>query len=161
MSQKQTTIHDRVRMLQHFKQLTTAQLAERIGVQRSAISHVMSGRNKPSLDFIQKLVRAFPEVSLDWLVQGKGDLSQTSDTSVTDTSSTGSDTLVTTRNLPDDDTPVTPSEPKPNRESLTQRRLPDPQAERIQQVHSSTSKSVKQIIVFYTDGTFETFAPSA
>ena len=53
-------------------QLTAAAFAERIDVQRSGISHILSGRNKPSLDFVLKVVRAFPEVDLYWLLNGKG-----------------------------------------------------------------------------------------
>jgi transcriptional regulator with XRE-family HTH domain len=47
--------------------------AEKIGVQRSSISHVLSGRNKPSLDFVLKVLKAYPEVNLYWLLNGKGD----------------------------------------------------------------------------------------
>lgn len=46
--------------------------AEKIGVQRSSISHVLSGRNKPSLEFVLKVLSAFPEVELYWLLNGKG-----------------------------------------------------------------------------------------
>lgn len=46
--------------------------AENIGVQRSSISHILSGRNKPSLDFVLKVLASFPEVELYWLLNGKG-----------------------------------------------------------------------------------------
>ncbi|MCB0433841.1 MAG: helix-turn-helix transcriptional regulator, partial [Mangrovimonas sp.] len=46
--------------------------AEKIGVQRSSISHILSGRNKPSLEFILKVLSAYPEVELYWLLNGKG-----------------------------------------------------------------------------------------
>ena len=48
--------------------LNSASFAEQIGVQRSSVSHVMSKRNKPSLDFILKIVNGFEEVTLDWLL---------------------------------------------------------------------------------------------
>ena len=48
--------------------------AEKIGVQRSSISHVLSGRNKPSLDFVMKVLKAYPEVNIYWLINGKGEL---------------------------------------------------------------------------------------
>ena len=48
--------------------LNSATFAEQIGVQRSSVSHVMSKRNKPSLDFILKIVNSFQEVTLDWLL---------------------------------------------------------------------------------------------
>ncbi|ALJ04051.1 DNA-binding protein [Pseudalgibacter alginicilyticus] len=46
--------------------------AESIGVQRSSISHILSGRNKPSLDFVMKIINSYPEVELYWLLNGKG-----------------------------------------------------------------------------------------
>lgn len=46
--------------------------AEKIGVQRSTISHILSGRNKPSLEFVLKVLSSFPEVELYWLMNGKG-----------------------------------------------------------------------------------------
>jgi len=51
---------------------TSSSFAEKIGVQRSSISHILSGRNKPSLDFILKVLSSFPEVELYWLLNGKG-----------------------------------------------------------------------------------------
>ncbi|XMO86123.1 helix-turn-helix transcriptional regulator [Algibacter sp. AS12] len=51
---------------------SASSFAEKIGVQRSSISHILSGRNKPSLDFILKVLTAFPEVDLYWLFNGKG-----------------------------------------------------------------------------------------
>lgn len=51
---------------------TASSFAEKIGVQRSSISHVLSGRNKPSLEFVLKVVSSYPEVELYWLLNGKG-----------------------------------------------------------------------------------------
>lgn len=51
---------------------SASSFAEKIGVQRSSISHILSGRNKPSLDFILKILSAYPEVDLYWLFNGKG-----------------------------------------------------------------------------------------
>jgi transcriptional regulator with XRE-family HTH domain len=53
---------------------TSAQLAEEIGVQPSGISHILSGRNKPSLDFVIKMLEKYPFLSTDWLLFGKGDI---------------------------------------------------------------------------------------
>src|SRR5210317_606203 len=52
--------------------LSASSFAENIGVQRSSISHILSGRNKPSLEFIMKVLSSFPEVDLYWLLNGKG-----------------------------------------------------------------------------------------
>tara|TARA_R110002049_G_scaffold202967_2_gene373461 strand:+ start:3209 stop:3583 length:375 start_codon:yes stop_codon:yes gene_type:complete len=51
---------------------SASSFAEKIGVQRSSISHILSGRNKPSLEFILKILSSFPEVELYWLLNGKG-----------------------------------------------------------------------------------------
>ena len=58
-------------ILSHYE-LNASAFADTIGVQRSSISHLLSGRNKPSLDFVLKVVREFPEVNLYWLLNGKG-----------------------------------------------------------------------------------------
>jgi transcriptional regulator with XRE-family HTH domain len=65
-------------MLQRIKQiiekekLSPTQFASEIGVQRSALSHVLSGRNNPSLDFMMKIKTRYPDINLDWLLLGKG-----------------------------------------------------------------------------------------
>lgn len=50
--------------------LTPSEFADKIGVQRSAISHITSGRNNPSLDFLLKIKNEFPEIDTDWLIFG-------------------------------------------------------------------------------------------
>ena len=52
--------------------ISSSQFADRIGIQRSSVSHVLSGRNKPGFDFIQKILIAFPEINGDWLITGSG-----------------------------------------------------------------------------------------
>ena len=51
---------------------TSAQFAEEIGVQASGISHILSGRNNPSLDFVLKMLEKYRFISTDWLLFGKG-----------------------------------------------------------------------------------------
>lgn len=51
---------------------SAASFSEKIGVQRSSISHILSGRNKPSLEFIMKILSSYQEVDLYWLLNGKG-----------------------------------------------------------------------------------------
>ncbi len=55
--------------------------ADKIGVQRSSVSHILNGRNRPSLDFIMKVIQTFPEVNIYWLLNGKGSLLLTDETS--------------------------------------------------------------------------------
>ena len=58
----------RLEIIMEKNHLSAAAFAERIGVQRSSVSHILSKRNKPSLDFILKINNSFNEVTLDWLL---------------------------------------------------------------------------------------------
>lgn len=62
---------ERLLELMRLKNLTSSQLADAIKVQRSGISHFVSGRNKPSMEFILKILIYFPDVNTDWLLFGK------------------------------------------------------------------------------------------
>ncbi|RSK44602.1 helix-turn-helix domain-containing protein [Hymenobacter perfusus] len=63
---------DRIRTLLTARQLSPTQFADTIGVSRPIVSHILSGRNKPSLEVVQKIVGAFPDLSLRWLLNGEG-----------------------------------------------------------------------------------------
>lgn len=62
----------RLQIILDYYGLSASAFADRIDVQRSSISHLLSGRNKPSLDFILKVIEIFPEVDLYWILNGKG-----------------------------------------------------------------------------------------
>ena len=62
----------RIELVIQSQNLTPSQFADRIGIQRSGLSHILSGRNNPSLDFVQKVLSAFPELNPAWFLQGKG-----------------------------------------------------------------------------------------
>ena len=62
----------RIKKVMDFNDLTASLFADRIGVQRSSISHILSGRNKPSLDFVLKITSEFKDVDIHWLLNGKG-----------------------------------------------------------------------------------------
>ncbi len=110
--------------------------ADSIGVQRSSISHILSGRNKPSLDFIMKILDTYPEVELYWLLNGKGSFPRDADT----------DTVNTTPSLFDE-------QPKPSQKK------PD-HSEDVQPVVNFKKSGVDRIVIFYKDGTFEEFKKS-
>jgi DNA-binding XRE family transcriptional regulator len=63
---------DRIKQVMEHYEETPASFAEKIGVNRSNLTHVFSGRNQPSLDFAKKVLVAFPEVSTEWLIMGVG-----------------------------------------------------------------------------------------
>ena len=66
----------RIKKIMENKQLNAAQFADEIGIKRSALSHVLSGRNNPSLDFMIKIKQRFSEINLDWLLMGSGSLEE-------------------------------------------------------------------------------------
>ena len=70
----------RLKKILDYYGLSASAFAEVITVQRSSISHILSGRNKPSLDFITKVLNAFPEIDLLWLLSGTGDFPRTTTT---------------------------------------------------------------------------------
>ncbi len=108
-------------VIDHFG-LTVSSFADSIGVQRSSISHILSGRNKPSLDFVLKVVKIYPEVNLYWLLIGKGKFPAQSEkeTSPTEISSKIGDEAPTKTSGNSNSDPV-------------------------------------RMVVFYADGTFESF----
>lgn len=68
------TLNDRITKILEESGLTSSDFADEIDVQRSSISHITSGRNKPSLEFITKIKSRFPKLSWDWLINGEGEM---------------------------------------------------------------------------------------
>lgn len=68
---------DRINLILKAKNLTSRQFAEEIGIQPSGMSHIMSGRNRPSLDFVMKVVNRYPEIDIKWLTLGEGEMYST------------------------------------------------------------------------------------
>lgn len=62
---------NRLKIILEQKQLSSSSFADTISVPRSSISHLLSGRNKPSLDFVMKIVHSYPDVDINWLLFGK------------------------------------------------------------------------------------------
>jgi transcriptional regulator with XRE-family HTH domain len=67
-----TEFGERLQKILDFYGISAAELSKQISVNRSTFSHLLSGRNKPSLDFIMKILQKYPEVELYWLLNGKG-----------------------------------------------------------------------------------------
>jgi len=119
---------ERFKELLEDNKLTASALADEIEVQRSSISHILSGRNKPSLDFVLKLVKRFPDINIYWLLNGVENKVKMSGSSIEKTKEKVN------------------SIEKPQDLSLP--------------LSSNNSKTVKNIVVFYNDGTFEQFTPN-
>ena len=69
----------RLEIILDYYSLNASSFADKIGVQRSSLSHLLSGRNKPSLDFILKILDVFPDVDLYWILNGKGSFPKNSE----------------------------------------------------------------------------------
>jgi transcriptional regulator with XRE-family HTH domain len=74
-------IQERILQIMTNYGLNAGQFADKLGVQPSSISHILSGRNKPSLDFVTKLLNCFPQIDYMWLVMGKGSMFKINDES--------------------------------------------------------------------------------
>lgn len=72
---------ERLKTVMDYYQLSASAFAEKIEVQKSSISHLLSGRNNPSLEFILKVIRTFDEVELYWLLNGRGNFPKSSESS--------------------------------------------------------------------------------
>ena len=70
-------INERITKVLEYSGFSASEFADEIDVQRSSISHIISGRNKPSLEFVTKIKNRFPELSWDWIILGIGEMKQT------------------------------------------------------------------------------------
>lgn len=113
----------RIEKILEFYSLTASSFADKIDVQRSSISHLLSGRNKPSLEFVLKIVDTFSEVNLYWLLLGKGSFPHKIEKVIA----------------------PTPTLQKPQ-EIITTKK-------------STSKKNMEKVILFYDDGSFETYHP--
>ncbi|RZJ33784.1 MAG: XRE family transcriptional regulator [Flavobacterium sp.] len=100
MSNPEDFIHRIEQLLHHFS-LSTSAFADKIGVQRSGISHLLSGRNKPSLDFVLKVIQAYPEINLYWLMNGSGGMLLEEKTSIENPSAPTRNELKSAKNSAD------------------------------------------------------------
>lgn len=130
--------------------LTASLFADKINVQRSSISHLLSGRNKPSLDFTLKVIECFPEVELLWLLNGKGSFPKGENGSEEKTAISSNEKAVQENNLFSQE--IIPS--TTNVEISTT--IPNIQTEE-KLVHSDSK--IERIVVFYNDGTFKNYNP--
>ena len=159
---------ERIELLMKCYGLTPSQLADRTGIQRASVSHIISGRNKPSLEVLQKIYEAFPELDLGWLMTGKGEEPVALDFAAGDAAE-AENTLFSQ--------PLTEKEPElsvasPRRVQVEQQEQPARQlqssrsAERqrkpvVQKPRQQavSERRIKEIRIFYTDGTYETLLP--
>jgi transcriptional regulator with XRE-family HTH domain len=134
---------DRFRYIMKLNQFTASAFADEIGVQRSSVSHVLSGRNKPSLEFIQKVLTAYPKVDANWLINGTTKVDPKQEAGeLAFSEESESPERVSTDTRPQEEGKEKGKEDKSVLETDNQGQI---------------AKKVERIIVFYSDQTFETF----
>lgn len=133
---------DRIQQIIDSAQLTSAKFADKIGVQRSSISHILSGRNKPSLDFVQKVLAAFENINTDWLLFGKGEMQNNSNKNNQKVNS-GTEKIGEEQGTKHNVQPPQPEEPH----SAKQPFFP------------SSDKQIERIVIFYKDKSFSEYFP--
>ena len=119
-------------VIEHLE-LSVSAFADEIGVQRSSISLLLNGRNKPSLDFVMKLVNTYPEVDLYWLLKGEGRFPKES-----------------ADQAEINDTKITKKIEEPYVDDFV---IPFSKEKK----HELQSKNPYKIVMFYSDGTFEVY----
>lgn len=162
---------DRIELLMKCYELSPSQFAEKTGIQRASVSHIVSGRNKPSLEVMLKIYDAFPELDLKWLMTGVGEEPIASSRRQGSVMETMENSLfsqpehVAQPAVQPSQEPVQP-QATPQR-SFAPQHQPKVVQERPQRrtVATRTPQSnvaerrIKEIRIFYTDGTYETLFP--
>jgi transcriptional regulator with XRE-family HTH domain len=132
---------DRIQELLKSKNLSPSQFADEIGIQRSGMSHLLSGRNKPSLDFVFKVLKRYPDVTAEWLLHGY-------EQETTLEQGPGSDPGPQQTEIP---LFIENNDDKTGSMNI---KTPGP----IKKINPGV-KAIEKIVVFYTDKTFREYSP--
>lgn len=135
---------DRIAHIMRAKNLKASDFAAQLGIQPSAVSHILAGRNNPSLEIVKKIKETFPEYNLDWIVFGTGPMTLSEPYKIGSNDPAPESTLF-------DEIPFKdlPNRPEPIQESTPLDAFDKP----------SSPSTIKTVMVFYNDGTFESFTP--
>lgn len=150
-----TEFSKRLQKVIDYHQESASSFATKIGVQRSSISHILSGRNKPSLEFVMKTLDAYPDVELYWLLNGKGTFPKKDI----------SEKINTPTPISNFETPYKSS--NKNSEDLFSKKSESDNIENSQNLNfsnmmqiNSKGKQIERIVIFYKDGSFSNFENS-
>lgn len=128
----------RLEKILEFYQLTATAFAEEVDFNRSTISHLLSGRNKPSLEFVIKLLEKFPEVEMNWLLFGKG-------------------TFPTTSEIKPDTSATKQKSASNVKKSLGLFSEESNEGNKNTAENKESSRQVDKIVIFYKDGSFNIY----
>jgi transcriptional regulator with XRE-family HTH domain len=155
---------ERLLQLLDLEHLTPSKFADLIGVQRSSVSHILSGRNKPSFDFLQKTLTTFSGLKADWLMLGEGHMYEQMGREAGDlfgqpVKSQESNDIIPAApagNLPDENH-IKPSESPVSRVGD----IPEDIVKTgIESEITTDSRKIVQVMLFFDDDTFITYKPS-
>ncbi|MCK4923011.1 MAG: helix-turn-helix transcriptional regulator [Bacteroidales bacterium] len=135
-------------ILQHYK-LNSSKLAEMIDVQRSGISHILSGRNNPSYDFLVSILDAFPEINANWLLTGNGNMIEISE-------GTSLDGMADLKNITPVSTEKTIEEGKSQLRQNDLHLSTDKEGYKSKQ-NDNSQRSLEKVIILYSDGKFKEY----
>ncbi|MCR4849175.1 MAG: helix-turn-helix domain-containing protein [Bacteroidales bacterium] len=141
---------DRIAHIMRAKNLKASDFAELLGIQPSGISHILSGRNQPSLDFVKKIKETFPEYNLDWIIFGKGPMT---------TSEPFKGNFTPTETKLDTPTPIVDPNNNPPASFIPVAEVSPSTEFPLQSIPVSDKPSVKSLFILYDDGTFENYIP--
>ena len=155
---------ERIEKIMLKEEMNSAVFATEIGIQGSTLSHILNGRNNPSLDVLKKILNRFRTVSSDWLILGIGSMYRVEKQSQTPTLFDSLDENITKSGSSD---PFTPEKTVQVSSVIQQKTMPvqeipvhapaeTPITSFIPQMETS-SKSVRKVIIYYTDNTFQEF----
>ena len=130
----------RLQKILEYYSLSATSFSEKIDFNRSTISHLLSGRNKPSLEFVMKVLHQFPEVQLYWLLNGTGNFPSSSYEKSTNTSN---DTFTASES----------ETQKTKCEAVIEKSASETKTDGA----SKNSSEIERIIIFYQDGSFKAY----
>jgi transcriptional regulator with XRE-family HTH domain len=125
--------------------LSATKFADEIGVQRSSVSHILSGRNNPSFEFIQKILSRYKSINAEWLMLGTGNMFKKAEQMNLFAQPVTAPTVIPQPNLFQQVTEKISSGEAGKKEPP----LPEPEI--------SPSRKIDKILIFYSDKTFEEF----
>lgn len=154
-------MREKLQQLMNAEQLTGSKLAEYLGIQPSSISHIMGGRNKPSLDFVQKILQRYPRINPDWLLLDSDEMYRPQ-TSPAPSIEVNAQLPFTDSDTPSEESISQPVTTTPDPAPQPSTTSTNPSAEAMAMFGSASSTQhggVKRVIVLYEDRTFESYEP--
>lgn len=152
----------RLEIILDYYGLSASGFADKIGVQRSSLSHLLSGRNKPSLDFILKIIEVFPEVDLYWILNGKGNFPKSEQIEIPVSNSNSTPSLFSENKTeevkPENQPDLFSAEPTVEKNRVFENPGENFSNTRNFEIPKNVS-DIDRIVVFYKNGTFKNYLP--